>query len=176
MADVPVYTNAPRIILDTLRNELDAHFKSFWHGDPVAIGKSQLPALMIDWEQSSPMAAPTGHDKWQHSIVVKVLVNKMDDVSTLDMAGKGVTVDVPTRQRLEKLIFARNGTTKQYLPDTVMGVLRRQFTMGSTISDQVTSIDYGISQRPNGRAATVITAEAHLRLLVTELIQVSGRT
>ena len=176
MADVALYENLPRIILNKLRANLgDSNFATYWDGDPVMIGKSQMPALIVDWEDAQPLQAPTRHDKWQQQITVKVVLNKMDDVNTSEAGGKGILIEVPTKKRLERFIFARDKTTREYLPDTVLGVLRKEFSMGGKTSDQVARVQFGISERPGDNANIMVTAEAHVILNATELIAVTGR-
>lgn len=154
-------------------------FHAYFDGEPVLIGQSHLPALIVEWETSTPLVAPTRHDKWQHNILIKVLVNKMDDAGMPDVAGQSARIiEVPTKKRLERFIFARDATTGQYIDNCIMGVLRRNFTLNGKISDQIINqIQFGNSQRPQlGDGDTIVTSEAHLRLAGRELIQVPDRT
>lgn len=173
-----LYKELPRRILETLEAELGDMFNVYFDGEPVLIGLSHLPALIVDVESSSPLQGPTGHDRWLHSIVLKVCVNKMDDAALGDMTGEANRIiDVPTKQRLQKMIFAKDSTTRQYITNSVMGVLRRNFTMDGTISDQKVTVEYGNSQRPGfSDGGTVVTSEAHLRFDAREQIPVANRT
>lgn len=169
--------NVARVLLNTLRKELGSTFKTYWDGDPIAIGQSQLPALIVDWERADSIVAPTRHDRWRHSIVIKVLVNKMEDVSTLDTQGTGILIEVPTKKRLEGYIFARDKTTGEYKADTVLGVLRRKYTLEGRQGNQIANVVFGITERPGEGGALHIAAEGHIELTVDEKsIAVSNRT
>lgn len=174
MADL--YVNLPRRILDTLKTALGTDFRVYFDGDPVAIGSSQLPCIVVDWDTAEGVRAPTGHDKWRHTIIIKVVLNKMDDVNVMDLPGDGSLVEVPTKKRLEQVIFGRDATTREYNTDTVLGVLRRNFSMGGRELSQEPTVEFGISQRPGDAASTVVTSEGHIRIVAEELIQVTGRT
>lgn len=177
MADIALMVNLPRVILNKLREELGSTYATYWDGDPIAIGVSQMPALIVDWERSENVGAPTRHDKWAHTILVKAVVNKMEDTSTLEAGGgKGILIEVPTRKKLERMVFARRKDNGEYLTDTVLGVLRRNYTMGGRESNQIANVEFGVSQRLTDGGQDAITAEAHVRLSVNELQAVPTRT
>lgn len=172
MADTPELLDIGLLLRNKFREDLGATFRTYWDGDPIAIGQSQLPALIVEWERSDSIAAPTRHDRWRHSIVVKVLVNKMEDVSTLDQGGDsshgGVLIDVPTRKKLKRFIFARDKTTGEYKNDTVLGVLRRNYTLQGRQGNQIANVVFGITERPGQGGELHITAEGHIELTVDE--------
>lgn len=177
MADIALKVNLPRVILNKLRAELGSTFATYWDGDPIAIGISQMPALIVDWERSDNAPAPTRHDKWTHTVLVKAVVNKMEDTSTLEAGGsKGILIEVPTRKKLERMVFARREDNGEYLTDTVLGVLRRNYTMGGRESNQIANVEFGVNQRLTDGGEDAITAEAHIRLTANELQAVAGRT
>lgn len=166
-----------RRVLEQLRDELGDMFQVYYDGDPIFLGKSHLPCVIIELEQSVPQPAPTGHDKWKHTILIKVCVNKMDDAGMGDLGGtQNRIIDVPTKQRLQEYIFARAASTGEYLPKSIMSVLRRNFTMDGTISQNDVSIRYGISQRPGFEDnQTMVVGEGQVRFDAVESYTVSGR-
>lgn len=173
------YTPLPRRILETIKGVMgdvgSGGFATYWDGDPVIMQDSWLPALIVDWESIAPLAAPTGHDRNQNTIVIKVVLNKMDDAGINDVQGGGTVMETPTKKRLEQFILARDGVTKQYLPKTVLGVIRKNFTMAGGEISQEPTVQFGNSQRPGGDD-TIVTSEAHISVAARELIQVTGRS
>jgi len=180
MASEPeLYVYLPRVILNTLRANLGAMFKAYYDGEPVVIGMSHLPALIVEWESSAPVLAPTRHDKWNHTIIIKVLLNKTDDFGRSGTEGHAADIiEVPTKKKLERMIFARDATTRQYIDESIMGVLRNNFTMDGRASDQTAQVQFGNSRRPSvqGNSEFIVTSEAHIRLTGRELIAVPNRT
>lgn len=174
--DTPeLYEYAPRIILLKLREELDALFRVYYYGDPFAIPNSHFPCLIVDWQRSDPQAAPTRSDKWKHNIVIKAVVPKMDDVGA-KMDPETRIVDIPTRSKLERLMFARDGTTGQYLDTSVLGVLRKNYTMGGKFTLNESLVEFGTSPRTSDEGKPIVTAEAHITLTLNETIRVPNRT
>lgn len=166
-----------RRILEKLADELGDMFKVYYDGDPIFLGKSHLPCVIIDLERSTPLQAPTGHDKWRHSILVKVCVNKMDDAGMGDIGGtQNRIIDVPTKQRLQQFIGARAKANGEYIQKSVLGVIRRFYTMDGTVSNQSVQINYGISQRPGFEDnQTMVVGEGQVRFDADEMLAVSGR-
>jgi hypothetical protein len=144
------YKYVPRLILEKLAEGLGDMFHAYFDGEPVLIGQSHLPALVVEWESTQPLPAPTRHDKWQHNLIIKVMVNKMDDAGMPDSVGQADRIiEVPTKKRLERYIFARDKATGQYIDQCVMGVLRKNFTMDGYTSNQVLNqLQFGNSRRP----------------------------
>lgn len=169
------YVNLSRRILNLLREELSYKFAAYFDGEPVLVGVSQLPALIVDWDSAAGQPAATRHDRWQHTIIVKVLMNKMGDIGSVEAGGTKAIIEVNTKKQLEDIIFGRDATSLDYRNDTVMGVLRRNFTMTGAELDQVVNIQFGNSQRPSG-ADTVVTTEAWVTILASEQFAVANRT
>lgn len=183
MVQVIEYTQLPRRILEALKDGLGNYkegdssntgFATYWDGDPIILAESHLPALIVDWETAVNIPSATGMDKWQDTIVIKLVLNKMQDAGVLDVQGGGDVKETPTKKRLERLIFARNKADGKYLTATVMGILRTQFTMqGGEISQEPT-VQFGNSQRP-GQTELLTTAEAHITVNAREVVRVDSR-
>jgi len=177
MATQEYYVNLARRILEKLTEGMPAEIKTFWDGEPMVIGTSQLPAVIVDWQTTAPVAGGTGLDRWLNTIVIKVVLNKMDDVGVLEVkGGESKIIEVPTQKRLEQLIFARDGTTGQYLAGSILGILRTNLSMDSNEVSQNLTIEFGNASRPSGGETNLVTSEAHITLQARELIQVPVRT
>lgn len=173
-----LYTNLPRRILEILKDGMGVGsngFKTYWDGDPIMIASSLLPACIVDWQTVDPLPNPTGLDRWQHQIVIKLVVSKMDDAGAIGVKSQGVLRETPTKKRLERWVFGRSATTGQYMPNTVFGILRTNFTADSSEIDQALRVEFGNSQRPGDNAQTMVTSEVHITLTAKETIQVPVR-
>lgn len=176
MTDNNLYKNQPRAILEKLRDLMTDEIKVFFDGDPVIVGASQLPAVIVDWEVAEPQSAPTGHDKWQNRIVIMLLRNKMDDIGKVEKeSGSNKIIETPSKKWLERQVFGRDADTGLYIPDTVLGILSKYFTVGGRIPGKNMTVAFGNTQRP-GSGDTVVTYECHVTISANELIQVLNRT
>lgn len=140
-------------------------FREYYIGDPLQIPQSSLPCVIIEKESETVEADATGLDKVETTILVKLVVNKKDDFGR-------VSKDVLWRERLESMAAARDKTTKQFKDESVLGVLRKQFTLGNRVLNHNETVEYGLTPRPQD----VITEEAHIRITFTELVEVPSRT
>lgn len=174
------FINLPRRILNTLKANLgdvdSGGFRTYWDGDPLVMGDSQLPALIVDWQTANLLPGATGQDKWQHNIIIKVVLNKMDDIGVLDVQGGNDVIETPTKKRLEQFIFGRDRDTGHYLTKSILGILRTNFTMASNEITQEPTVEFGGGTRPNGPESNIVTAEAHITVAAQEIVAVPSRT
>lgn len=170
-----LYDYPARQIQKKLAEELGDMFHAYFYGDPVAIGKSLLPACIVEWEKSDPLQAPTRTDKWNHRIVIKIVLNKMDDTGISLISGSRL-IDTPTKARMERMVMARDAVTKDYIQNCVLGVLRRNFTMQGGMIDNKAAIQFWIAPRPDDRGVAFPAAECHITLQAAETIRVNDRS
>lgn len=171
-----LYKPVERRILELLQNGMGDAFHAYFDGEPVALARSLLPALIVDLQRSEPLVAATRQDKWRHTITVKIAVDKMDDANMGQATGASKIIPVPSVNKLRELIFARGMITGNYVTNSVMGVLRRNMTMEGAAIDQTITAEWGINERPGFDNVNVITSEVHLTLQITETINVLDRT
>lgn len=172
--DTPeLWEYAARLMQKALAEDLGDMFHVYFYGDPMAIGKSMLPALIVDWERSDPLPAATRSDKWKHQIVIKVVIDKMTDAN-MKMQPNTRMLDTPTKATMEKMVLARDAQGN-YLENTVLGVLRRRFTMNGKIINNQASIRFGIAPRPDDRGSAYPAAECHITIDANETIRVNDR-
>lgn len=142
-----------------------ATFKAYYDEDVLSIPQSCLPALIVEKERTTSVLGPTGMDRQEHSITVKIVFNKKD------VFGRNPD-DATVQRRLEELAEGVDDTTNEYSQSSVLGVLRKNITLGLAAQDMTSEVEYGI----NERGQDVITAEAHISVVVTDLITVTGRS
>lgn len=166
---MPVSANYRPFIVDTilsfLQSGLGGAFKMYFFGDPIDIASQQMPCIIVAKERGSIEVGPTGMDENTEEIVITVVVNKRDEI------GKP-THERPAHRTVMELVEGRDATTGEFLPNTVMGVLRKSITLGNVIVNQIASPEY----QTNLRDSDLFTEEGIARISVTELITVSNRS
>jgi hypothetical protein len=157
--------NVPKVLLEIFKEAFGDFFHLYREGDPIIPAISELPALFITEENTEYEFGPTGHDEIRHEIVIQVVLNKKQDFGNPD---HGSSLD----HHLDALCQGRDETTGDFKDETVMGILRKQVTLGDLMIESIGSVKKGIVTR----SEELITAEAHIDLVVTEIQAVSNRT
>ena len=159
-------------IINLLKTNLGlSRFKKWYHGDPIYLPKSALPCLIVQPNETRIDTETTAQDKLIHTVTIIVAVSKREEF--------GKTPDAVVAQLiLEDLMIGVDATTEQYDLNTVVGILRKNFTMPESSTSRFTfqdgQIRYGVSDR--GLApASLPTAEAHYRATFRELVIVPSR-
>jgi len=153
------------VIIRTLKDNLGDVMRAYFNGDPVQIAQSLLPCIIVEKENLTVEVGPTGTDERAHRINVKVVFNKKDDFGKMPD-------EANTQRRLEDFTEGLNETTGEYDDHTVLGVLRRNFTLGNLVNNQIVNVDYGVTPRPQD----VLTAEANIIVTISDILTVSNRT
>lgn len=131
----------------------------YFNGDPIIIPKNYLPAICVEKISSSATQTSTQRDDLHSVVVIKLILNKEDDFNQSD-------TEDSTLKKMEHMVEGRDDVSRQYLSNSLLGVLRQYFTMGNRITLQEEEVDYGISKRPD----QTITAECHIKLSIEERI------
>lgn len=160
-------------ILDYLQNETiglpPGYFKTFFYGDPLIIPISLMPCVAVEKVQTDIEAGPIQSDTLDTTVAIKLIYNKKDDFGTTPNEVTGV-------RALEQYAEAIDPTTNQYSTITVMGILRKYFTLADensnyTVLDQKVSIKYGVVPRPEG----TLTQECQIIIRFHQLRNVYNR-
>lgn len=141
-----------------------ARFEDYFDDDPLDIPQTLMPCIIVEKEETQFRHGPTGMDDNKHFILIKLVYNKKDDF------GKP-TAEMTNRRRLELLVQGVDNTTDETSQATIVGILRKNFTLGNLIENQDINVQYNIVPRPQD----VITSEAHVRIVIDKLTAVSGR-
>lgn len=152
-------------IITILKDNLgSAHFKEYYIGDPLDIPQHKLPCVVVEIERSTSEAGPTGMDQWRFFVVIKLVYNKKESF------GKEPN-EVAGYRELRYLSQSVDLSNSEVSQSSVAGILRKNFTLGTLIENQVVDIQYGLTPRPQD----VITEEAQIRVAIDQLTTVSGR-
>ena len=153
-------------IIGTLKDNLgSSFFKQYYNGDPIAIPQSLMPCIVVEKQGTNIEAGPTQMDDVTYTIVVKVIFNKKDDFGKRDD-------EANTQRKLEDIVEGIDETTGQWDTRSILGILRKNFTLENEITDQVLEVNYGLAPRPQD----VVTAEANIMLTIRDILVVSGRS
>ena len=167
------YQPAAERILANIVDKMGSNFKEFFYGDPFAIPESQLPCIIVDPDKTHSELGPTGMDRITQTITVKVVLNKRDDF------GGDTSVSI-TKKKLVQYMEARDNTTKQYIPETIMGIVRTYMTLSrqdteDLMIESVSDIEYGTTNRGTPGEYDTLCAEAVCTITTTELVRVDNR-
>lgn len=153
------------VIRDLFKTAFGDHFRMYRVGDPILPAQSELPAVFISETSVSFKQDATGYDLITHNILIQLVHNKKDE---LGKPVDGNTLDTI----LDNEIYGRDPSTNEYLPNTLMGVLRKNLTLGNLSIETISDAKKGVVARPQD----MITAEAQVSVQVTELQPVNNRS
>lgn len=147
-----------------LKGSFKDTFKAYFFGDPLSIPQNLLPCISVEKNSSENRLGPTGHDQVSTTLTIKVIYNKKDDF------GKNTNESSLHRTMME-IVEGRDPETSDYKDTSVLGLLRRNLTLGGTIVGQVANPEYGLVPRPED----TLTEEAHIVLTLEEIIPINNR-
>ena len=140
-------------------------FRLYRVGDPITPGQSELPAIFVTETQLEILQDATGYDGLKHTIVIQLVFNKKDEMGK---PVEGNTLDTI----MDNYIYGRSPSTDEYSPDSIMGVLRTNFTLDNMTIQTDAIVRKEIVVRP----AEQLTAEATISIEVHELQAVNNRS
>lgn len=149
-------------LVNILRDKFTSQFAEYYDGDPIGIPERALPCLVVDKVSTDITSGPTQMDRVEHKLTIIVVMNKQNDF------GKNASEAV-TMKKLEEITEGQ-ADGGGYDTSTVMGILRRNFTLDEYAVNQDVTIDYGVSVRG---ATQLVTAESRVTFTVTQLVPVT---
>lgn len=164
-ANVDLLDDAVTQTKELMRDTFGDFFKQYYEGDPIEIPKANLPCLIVEQNQGNVNLAATGMDRMGSQINVRVVLDKSEDY------GANEDTDM-TEKKIRRLILARHPQTREYMPKTVLGVLRTKITFGTVKVQGEADVRYDLQPRPGG----VVTSEGLVQIIVNESIPVPNRT
>ncbi len=148
-----------KILEDNVSPELK---RPFFDGDPIIVSKSHMPTIAVVLSKTNIDTGPTGYDKYLYTLIIKVIVNKEEDFNK-------EPAQVVAHKTLRDFVEGIKGDIID--EQSVVGVLRKNFTLNSSILNQIIAIDYNTINRED-----VITEEAWITLSILKNVEVSGRS
>lgn len=152
-------------IIELLRdNQGFSLFKKFYYGDPIEIPLSDMPCIAVELLRTAIDVGPTGMDKVIQTVQIKLIYNKQNDFTTAQ------TSEVTGVRSLESFAQGIDPTSSEYEQHTIVGILRKNFSLGNIATNQTIDIQYGVGRRKGG-----FTSECHITFVVDELKSVTER-
>lgn len=153
-------------IIGLLKTNLgSSFFKQYYYGDPWIIPQSSLPCVCVDTVEERTIQDATGMDMVVTRTVIKLLANKKDDFNK-------AANEVVTKRKLEEWATSRDSSTGEHTQNSVVGILRTNFTMGVGVDNQEITVKY----TDTVRNPDLITSEAQIEITTAEIVAVSSRT
>ena len=161
---VKTYKDPLTRIMDLMRASFGGTFKAYYEGDPIDIPKANFPCLIVEVQDGLTQLGATSTDIFQTRINIRPVFNKEDDY------GAEENQDL-TERKLRILVEGRDPSTGQYLPNSILGVLRSNFTLSSNLTESDIDWQYNIQPRAN----LVVTSEALVQVRAIEHVIVPNR-
>lgn len=151
-------------VLEVLKDAFGGRFKEYINGLMDEIPESMLPLIMATSSDGTVSSGATGTDDIVEKIVIVVALNHKDYIGSHRPVAEADLA-------LRRLVMAQDPTSRQYLPETVMYALRRNFTLDGGIVDNNITFDFS----PVRRGESLYTQEATLTLNVQRMALVPVR-
>lgn len=162
------YEDVPDRLIRYMRDVFGSYFKAYFDGDPIQIGRSYLPCMIIENMTSSHKAGASQTDRMDQTVMIKLVLNKADDY--------GAAPDIEmTKKKLRRLVAGRDATTGQYRSDSVMGALRTQISLGNALIVNDNDVQYEADVRENTDDSSLVTSEAWITVSTREVVNVPIR-
>lgn len=139
-------------------------FKAYYEGDPIEIPKVNLPCMIFETQAGRAQLDATSTDRVQRQINIRVVFNKEDDYNAKPDQNL-------TEKKLRMIVEAQDPQTGEYLKNTVVGALRYNLTLQSSIINN--DIDWQYDLQP--RSAGLVTSEATVQVAPVERVIVGNR-
>ena len=166
---MPQTTGYKKTVPDTLlalfKSKLgESIFKAYYMGDPIIIPHSLLPAMIISEPATDYDDGPTGFDEIKHNVLIQICFDKRSEFGKKD---KEATLE----RTIDNIAQGRDETTGDYKDISIVGILRRNITLGNLSIRSINGVQKGIVDR----SETLTTTEAHIKITITELQSVANR-
>lgn len=132
------------------------YFKEIYEGDPII--PRNFPCMIISEPETADNTGPTGFEEITHQILIQVSFNKKDEI------GKPAN-EATQENEIDYICQGRDETTGQYLPQTIKGVLRGNFTLSGLAVQNISRLRKGVIPR----SELLMTVEGHIDVTLTEL-------
>ena len=136
--------------------------RPFYDGDPILVSKSKMPTIAVVLNREDIDTGPTGFDKRLYTLTIKVIVNKENDFNK-------EPAQVVAHKTLRDFVEGVKGGIIR--DDSIVSVLRKNFTLNSEVLNQTIRVEYNTVNRED-----IISEEAWVSFTVEKLIEVKGRS
>ncbi len=132
-------------------------FRYIYQGDPLAVPKSNVPALIISKSQTRIGVHTNAEDEHEIRMVMTVITDIRDEASDDQKLVPGIA-------RLYDIMEGRDSATFALKPNTVMDVIRSNILIDAannlrTDLGSITTVDYGMTLGKRDREALAVEAQ-----------------
>lgn len=150
-------------IIEKLKLSFGDEIKQYYQGDPIAVPAANLPCIYVEGDGTDISAGATGTDELVHTVGIGIIIDKRGEIN------RNADENVSHRRLIE--LTQKRDTSGNFASNSIIGILRTNFTLSNTINDQTLRTEYGIRER-----GEIITAEARITARISELVVVPSRT
>lgn len=160
------YLDGAQRLKNAIEGKFGKLFNAYFIGSPAdIIPDAAMPAIVFQKVRGTVKISATQTDDLTEVVLVHLLVNGKDGFGSPDD-------DNTVMRQLQTLVEGRDPNTQDYLPTSIMGVIRTNLTIGETIINHDEEINYDVTPRPN--QPTVV--EAIITVTIYERVLVANRT
>jgi hypothetical protein len=164
------YKDSTTRIIQLLQTTLGTEIKTYYKGTPLAPpAEEDYPVLVVQKMTGATQVGSTTTDDAIEEIMISIVNNRLEDIGGSDI------IDT-TMQKLHDLVEAKDPTQPVnmpvYMPKTVMGALRSNLTLGTSVIDGDISWQYGNTPVPGHTGF----AEVDIKLRITERVFILNRS
>ena len=156
------YLDGAQRLKNAIEKQFGSLFNAYFVGAPVdVIPDAAMPAIVFQKVSGKVVASATGTDDLTEVIMVHLLVNGKDGFGTPDD-------DNNVMRQLFTLVEGRDPDTANYMPTTIMGVIRQNFTLDETVINHDEQVNYDVTPRQDQPTVVecIITVTMYERVLV----------
>jgi len=136
--------------------------KTFYYGDPIILPQSRLTACLVNEVRTEIEVENTAQDLYRHFVTVTIVINKKTEFNKTPREQVG-------KRHLENIIGGIDLVTGKVADESVLGIIRQNFTLGSFAENQQVDVEYALGQR----GTDVITEEVDLRFVIEDIVEVT---
>lgn len=142
-------------------------FQYFFYGNPEeGIPSNQCPCVVVVKEDAEISQGPTGMDFISENILIRVVLSKREFLE------EGPSDEVLTQREFEQLCQGIDATTGLYTANSIVGILRNNFTLSQTVTNQTIKVSYGKVMNP---VVDEITREAQIKVFAEYYIMTPNK-
>lgn len=163
--DSSVYMDDALVLVQNLMRKTLGETYTYYEGDPITIPIDSLPCVIVElFNVEVRTGQATGTDDLAEQILIRVCLNKSDDLGASD------DYDL-TERKLRWIVQGRDRQTGTYHNNSILHAIRKNITLGGYNIDSSVDVNYDVNARPN----QMMTSEATISISTRERIFVPER-
>lgn len=157
-------------LMNLIKENFGAYFKTYYIGAPEQIPESALPACIVQTVRGAGEVDATMTDITTEETVINLVANSKDGFAASDD-------DDTVMRQLQVLVQQIDPATNTYSTSSILGVIRSNLTLDSTIINSDVKWDYGQNPRVNETGDPISSlCEAVVSVTTTQRVLIPNRT